>query len=145
MFTSLMTTRRFAPLFLCQFFAAFGDNFLKTALGFLILFQVTGANSAALDHSSPPPLSSRRSSSCPGSAANLPTAYDKALGGAAHQVRRDVRAPRSPWSGFAFHSLIVLFVALFLFGTLGVAVRADQIRHPARSSWRAKNCRPAMR
>src|SRR5512142_2468142 len=39
MFTSLMTTRRFAPLFWCQFFAAFNDNFLKTALVFLILFR----------------------------------------------------------------------------------------------------------
>ena len=48
MFTSLMTTRRFAPLFLCQFFAAFGDNFLKTALGFVILFHVAGANSGVL-------------------------------------------------------------------------------------------------
>ena len=44
MFTSLMTTRRFAPLFLCQFFAAFGDNFLKTALGFLIVYQLSEAN-----------------------------------------------------------------------------------------------------
>ena len=48
MFTSLMTTRRFAPLFLCQFFAAFGDNFLKTALVFVILFQIGGADSEAL-------------------------------------------------------------------------------------------------
>ena len=45
---SLMTTRRFAPLFWCQFFAAFGDNFLKTALVFVILFEVAGANSAVL-------------------------------------------------------------------------------------------------
>ena len=35
---SLMASRRFAPLFWCQFFAAFNDNFLKTALVFLILF-----------------------------------------------------------------------------------------------------------
>ena len=48
MFTSLMSTRRFAPLFLCQFFAAFGDNFLKQALIFVILYQVVGANSDAL-------------------------------------------------------------------------------------------------
>jgi len=45
---SLMTTRRFAPLFWCQFFAAFGDNFLKTALDFVILYEVSGANSAVL-------------------------------------------------------------------------------------------------
>src|SRR6185312_16449555 len=48
MSTSLMTTRRFAPLFWCQFFSAFGDNFLKTALVFLILFQIGGANSEVL-------------------------------------------------------------------------------------------------
>src|SRR6266516_3077373 len=28
---SLMTSRRFAPLFWCQFFSAFNDNFLKNA------------------------------------------------------------------------------------------------------------------
>src|SRR5205814_540706 len=32
----------------CQFFAAFGDNFLKTALVFVILYEVSGANSAVL-------------------------------------------------------------------------------------------------
>jgi acyl-[acyl-carrier-protein]-phospholipid O-acyltransferase/long-chain-fatty-acid--[acyl-carrier-protein] ligase len=31
-----MTSRRFAPLFWCQFFSAFNDNFLKNALVFLI-------------------------------------------------------------------------------------------------------------
>ena len=34
-----MTSRRFAPLFWCQFFSAFNDNFLKNALVFLILFS----------------------------------------------------------------------------------------------------------
>ena len=46
MFTSLMTTRRFAPLFLCQFFAAFGDNFLKTALVFCHPVPGSGAEFA---------------------------------------------------------------------------------------------------
>src|SRR5438034_10548064 len=36
---NLMTSRRFAPLFWCQFFSAFNDNFLKNALVFLILFR----------------------------------------------------------------------------------------------------------
>ena len=40
MFKSLMTRRKFAPLFFCQFFAAFGDNFLKAALSFLISAQI---------------------------------------------------------------------------------------------------------
>ena len=44
----LMLSRRFAPLFWCQFFAAFNDNFLKTALVFLILFGSGGAGSEAL-------------------------------------------------------------------------------------------------
>src|SRR3984885_11855285 len=44
----LMLSRRFAPLFWCQFFAAFNDNFLKTALVFLILFKAGGADAGAL-------------------------------------------------------------------------------------------------
>jgi acyl-[acyl-carrier-protein]-phospholipid O-acyltransferase/long-chain-fatty-acid--[acyl-carrier-protein] ligase len=48
MLAPMMLSRRFAPLFWCQFFAAFNDNFLKTALVFLILFQAGGAGSEAL-------------------------------------------------------------------------------------------------
>jgi acyl-[acyl-carrier-protein]-phospholipid O-acyltransferase/long-chain-fatty-acid--[acyl-carrier-protein] ligase len=44
----LMLSRRFAPLFWCQFFAAFNDNFLKTALVFLILFHSGAADAEAL-------------------------------------------------------------------------------------------------
>jgi acyl-[acyl-carrier-protein]-phospholipid O-acyltransferase/long-chain-fatty-acid--[acyl-carrier-protein] ligase len=44
----LMLSRRFAPLFWCQFFAAFNDNFLKTALVFLILFRAGSADAEAL-------------------------------------------------------------------------------------------------
>ena len=44
----LMLSRRFAPLFWCQFFAAFNDNFLKTALVFLILFRSGAADAEAL-------------------------------------------------------------------------------------------------
>jgi acyl-[acyl-carrier-protein]-phospholipid O-acyltransferase/long-chain-fatty-acid--[acyl-carrier-protein] ligase len=48
--TPLLLSRRFAPLFWCQFFAAFNDNFLKTSLVFLILFgaDVVQAQAAAL-------------------------------------------------------------------------------------------------
>src|SRR6201999_1369771 len=38
----LLLSRRFAPLFWCQFFSAFSDNFLKNALVFLILFKIGG-------------------------------------------------------------------------------------------------------
>jgi Major Facilitator Superfamily len=44
----LMLSRCFAPLFWCQFFAAFNDNFLKTALVFLILFRPGAANAEVL-------------------------------------------------------------------------------------------------
>jgi acyl-[acyl-carrier-protein]-phospholipid O-acyltransferase / long-chain-fatty-acid--[acyl-carrier-protein] ligase len=44
----LITSRRFAPLFWCQFFAAFNDNFLKTTLVFVVLFQSTTSDPEAL-------------------------------------------------------------------------------------------------
>src|SRR3979409_2217095 len=46
--TPLLLSRRFAPLFWCQFFAAFNDNFLKTALVFVILFHSDARNAEAL-------------------------------------------------------------------------------------------------
>ena len=44
----LFLSRRFAPLFWCQFFSAFGDNYLKNALVFLILFRIGGSAGEAL-------------------------------------------------------------------------------------------------
>ena len=44
----LMTARRFAPLFWCQFFSAFNDNFVKNALALLILFQLGSDRGPAL-------------------------------------------------------------------------------------------------
>ncbi len=48
MFQELMSSRRFAPLFWCQFLSALNDNFIKTALVFLVLFRIGAENSAAL-------------------------------------------------------------------------------------------------
>ena len=39
----LLLSRRFAPLFWCQFFSAFSDNFLKNALACLIVFHIGGS------------------------------------------------------------------------------------------------------
>jgi acyl-[acyl-carrier-protein]-phospholipid O-acyltransferase/long-chain-fatty-acid--[acyl-carrier-protein] ligase len=44
----LLLSRHFAPLFWCQFFAAFNDNFLKTALVFVILFHPGTRDAEAL-------------------------------------------------------------------------------------------------
>jgi acyl-[acyl-carrier-protein]-phospholipid O-acyltransferase/long-chain-fatty-acid--[acyl-carrier-protein] ligase len=116
MFTSLMTTRRFLPLFLCQFFAAFGDNFLKTALVFVILFQVSGENSSALITLAGATLI------LPffflsGLGGELADRYDKAL--VAQRIKFvEIGVAIIAVAGFAFHSLILLFVAVLLFGTL---------------------------
>ena len=40
---SLLAERRFAPLFACQFLSAFGDNFLRNALGLLVVWSSGGA------------------------------------------------------------------------------------------------------
>ena len=42
-----MTSRRFAPLFWCQFLSAFNDNFIRNMLAMLILFRF-GAENASL-------------------------------------------------------------------------------------------------
>jgi acyl-[acyl-carrier-protein]-phospholipid O-acyltransferase/long-chain-fatty-acid--[acyl-carrier-protein] ligase len=47
MFTELMASRRFAPLFWCQFCSALNDNLLKNALVMLILFGLGGAGGGA--------------------------------------------------------------------------------------------------
>ena len=113
---SLMATRRFAPLFWCQFFAAFGDNFLKTALVFVILFEVSGANSAALITLAGATLI------VPffflsGLGGELADRYDKAL--VAQRIKlTEIGAAIVAVAGFAFHSLTLLFLAVLMFGTL---------------------------
>jgi len=116
MSVSLMTTRRFAPLFWCQFFAAFGDNFLKTALVFVILFEVAGANSAVLITLAGATLIAPFFF-LSGLGGELADRYDKAF--VAQRIKlTEIGAAVVAVAGFAFHSLSLLFVAVFLFGTL---------------------------
>jgi acyl-[acyl-carrier-protein]-phospholipid O-acyltransferase / long-chain-fatty-acid--[acyl-carrier-protein] ligase len=116
MSTSLMTTRRFAPLFWCQFFSAFSDNFLKTALVFVILFQIAGANSEVLITLAGATLI------FPffilsGVGGELADRYDKAF--VAQRLKLfEIGVAALAVAGFAFHSLIILFVAVLLFGTI---------------------------
>lgn len=115
--TSLLLSRRFAPLFWCQFFSAFSDNFLKTALVFLILFQIGGPNAEALI-------------TLAGGIFIAPFFFLSALGGQiADRFDKALVARRLKFveigvalvavAGFALHSVPVLFVALFLFGVIG--------------------------
>ena len=114
--TPLMLSRRFAPLFWCQFFSAFSDNFLKTALVFLILFQIGGPNAEALI-------------TLAGGIFIAPFFLLSAFGG--QMADRFDKAMVARWlkfieigiafvavAGFSLHSVPVLFVALFLFGVI---------------------------
>jgi hypothetical protein len=50
-FVHLLTSRRFAPLFVTQFFGAFNDNLLKSALGIFATFRLaeqTGMEASTL-------------------------------------------------------------------------------------------------
>jgi acyl-[acyl-carrier-protein]-phospholipid O-acyltransferase / long-chain-fatty-acid--[acyl-carrier-protein] ligase len=48
MMKDLMTSRRFMPLFFCQFFSALNDNFVRNVLVFLILFTAATTHGPAL-------------------------------------------------------------------------------------------------
>jgi len=116
MSTSLMTTRRFAPLFWCQFFSAFGDNFLKTALVFLILFQIGGADSEVLITLAGATLIAPFFF-LSGLGGELADRYDKAL--VAQRLKfAEIGVAAVAVAGFAFHSISLLFVAVFLYGTI---------------------------
>ncbi len=116
MSTSLMTTRRFAPLFWCQFFSAFGDNFLKTALVFLILFQIGGANSGVLITLAGATLIAPFFF-LSGLGGELADRYDKAL--VARRLKfAEIFVAAVAVAGFAVHSIVLLFVAVGLYGTI---------------------------
>ncbi|HKH81262.1 MAG TPA: MFS transporter [Methylovirgula sp.] len=48
MFLALLRTRRFAPLFWCQFLSAFNDNFVRNMLAMLLLFRLGGSEAGML-------------------------------------------------------------------------------------------------
>ena len=113
----LMLSRRFAPLFWTQFFSAFNDNFLKNSLAFLILYRIGGSHGAALI-------------TLAGAIFIAPYFFLSALGGeVADRYDKALIAQRLKFveiavagiaiAGFALHSLVVLFIALFGFGVIG--------------------------
>ncbi len=112
----LMTSRRFAPLFWCQFFSAFNDNFLKNALVFLILFSPGVTDSGALITLTAGVfigpfffLS--------GLGGQMADRFDKAI------VARFIKLVEIPVSalgvaGFWLHSIPIMFAVLFMFGVI---------------------------
>src|SRR3954462_695838 len=114
---SLLTTRRFLPLFLCQFFSAFSDNFLKNALVFLILFSPQISNSEALITLAAAVFIAPYFflSALGGEMADR---YDKAL--IAQRLKLgEIGVALVGVLGFATHSVFIMFIALFLFCVIG--------------------------
>ena len=114
---SLLGSRRFAPLFWCQFFSAFNDNFLKNALALLILLKIGGQSGESLVTLAggifigPFFLLSAFGG-------ELADRFDKAL--VARWLKlTEIGAAGIAVAGFQLTSLPLLFLALFLFGLIG--------------------------
>src|ERR1700677_3309493 len=116
MSASLMTTRRFAPLFWCQAFSAFGDNFLKQALVFVLLFQLGEAESGPLIQLAAAALT------FPffflsGLGGEMADRFDKAI--VARRLKLfEIAVAVVAVIGFWFHSIALLFLAVFLYGVI---------------------------
>lgn len=128
-----MLSRRFAPLFWCQFFAAFDDNFLKTALVFVILFQSSTGNAEALiTLASAVFIAPYFFLSALGG--ELADRYDKAR--VAQRLKfAEIFVAALAIVGYARSSLPVLFAALLgfgvlaaLFGPIKYGILPDQLR-----------------
>ncbi|MGA8173893.1 MAG: MFS transporter [Pseudolabrys sp.] len=116
MSSPLLLSRRFAPLFWCQLFAAFNDNFLKTSLVFVILFQSNSADAEALiTFASAVFIAPFFFLSALGG--ELADRYDKAK--VAQRLKfAEIFIAALAVLGYARSSLPVLFAALFAFGVL---------------------------
>src|SRR5215211_6689294 len=115
---SLMTSRRFAPLFWCQFFSAFNDNFLKNALVFLILFSPTvseGARPALITLTAAVFIGPFFFLS--GLGGQMADRFDKSI--VASRVKLvEIAVSALGVVGFWMHSVPIMFVTLFLFGII---------------------------
>lgn len=113
---TLMTARRFAPLFWCQFFSVLNDNFLKNALVFLIMFQIGENEGKALITLAAAVLMAPFFF-LSGLGGELADRYDKS------KVAERLKLAELPIAGiaafgFILHSLTLSFIALFLFGVI---------------------------
>src|SRR4029079_6776842 len=111
----LIFSRRFLPLFACQFFSAFNDNFLKTALVFLILFGAAEDRSALVTLASAIFIAPYFFLS--GLGGELADRYDKAR--VAQWLKfAEIGIALIAVAGFVAHSIFILFVALAGFGVI---------------------------
>ncbi|WP_406856240.1 acyl-[ACP]--phospholipid O-acyltransferase [Alsobacter sp. KACC 23698] len=116
MTAGLLGTRRFAPLFWCQFFSAFNDNFLKNALVALLVYVLASSNAGTLVQAA-------------GAIFIAPFFFLSGLGGEmADRFDKGLIARRLKFAeiaaaglgavGFVLHSVPILMTALGLFGVV---------------------------
>jgi acyl-[acyl-carrier-protein]-phospholipid O-acyltransferase/long-chain-fatty-acid--[acyl-carrier-protein] ligase len=133
MFTTLLSSRRFAPLFWCQLFSAFNDNFVRQMLAMLILFRFAAEDvgpkitlAVAIFALPQIPLSPL--------GGEIADANDKAL--VARRLKfAEIFVQMIAAAGFYFSSLTLLYVALFglgciaaLFGPVKYGILPDHLR-----------------
>jgi acyl-[acyl-carrier-protein]-phospholipid O-acyltransferase/long-chain-fatty-acid--[acyl-carrier-protein] ligase len=128
----LIFSRRFLPLFACQFFSAFNDNFLKTALVFLILFGAAEDSSALITLASAIFIAPYFFLS--GLGGELADRHDKAR--VAQWLKfAEIAIALIAIAGFVTHSILILFLALAgigviaaLFGPIKYGILPDHLR-----------------
>ena len=133
MFASLMTARRFAPLFWCQFLSAFNDNFVRQMLAMLILFRF-GAADAGAKVSLAVAVFVLPSIPLSPLGGEIADAHDKAL--VARRLKLvEIGVQLVAAAGFWFSSLPLLYAALFglgcvsaLFGPVKYGILPDHLK-----------------
>ena len=116
MFTSLMSARRFAALFWCQFLSALNDNLLKNALAMLVVYKLAWDNGPVVGTLAGAILIAPFFIFS-ALAGQLADKYDKAF------IARRLKLMEIPIAivaaiGFVIPSVPVIFAALLAFGTL---------------------------
>ena len=133
MFRSLMSSRRFAPLFWCQFFSAFNDNFVRQMLEMLILFRF-GAADAGAKVSLAVAIFVLPSIPLSPLGGEIADAHDKAR--IARRLKlAEIFVQLVAAAGFYFSSLELLYLALFglgcisaLFGPIKYGILPDHLK-----------------
>ena len=133
MFLNLLRSRRFAPLFWCQFLSAFNDNFVRNMLAMLVLFRLGAEHAASL-------------TTLAVGIFILPSIFASALGGEiadssdkAYVARRlkfaEIFVQTIAGAGFVLSSVPLLFLALFglgliaaLFGPIKYGILPDHLK-----------------
>jgi acyl-[acyl-carrier-protein]-phospholipid O-acyltransferase/long-chain-fatty-acid--[acyl-carrier-protein] ligase len=133
MIKELMTSRRFLPLFLTQFFSALNDNFLKQTLVLLCLFTIGGKQGAVLGTIAGAVLIAPFFF-LSALAGELADKYDKATLAKRYKFAEIFGAAFAA-AGFALQSVPLLMIALGLYGSVAAlfgpikyGILPDQLR-----------------